>query len=219
MDGTGRDRMGRVRQPLFQGGATDEPVWLVCAVIRRFRRDFSACRAILHFDFGETVSFSCAKLYNCLRITEALSFGKDEGSANRRGAEPSVFSGIVRRSSGQRFCVFSDVNDKCAVLCENIASPGDWRSGSAGPLQGQGRRFKSCIAHHVCMKSFEQCLLGGLFCFRFSFRRVCVLRVLRARRNLGPQQGHTLTCAPVHPGFLQSGCARASFSFASFQAR
>ena len=91
MDGTGRDRMGRVRQPLFQGGATDEPVWLVCAVIRRFRRDFSACRAILHFDFGETVSFSCAKLYNCLRITEALSFGKDEGSANRRGAEPSVF--------------------------------------------------------------------------------------------------------------------------------
>ena len=64
LDGTGRNRMGRVRQPLFQGGATDEPVWLVCAVIRRFRRDFSACRAILHFDFGETVSFSRAKLYN-----------------------------------------------------------------------------------------------------------------------------------------------------------
>lgn len=25
---------------------------------------------------------------------------------------------------------------------------GDWRSGSAGPLQGQGRGFKSLIAHH-----------------------------------------------------------------------
>ena len=164
MDGTGRDRMGRVRQPLFQGGATDESVWLVCGVIRRFRRDFLACGVILHFDFGETVSFSCAKLYNCLRITEALSFGKDEGSANRRGAEPSVFSGIVRRSSGRRFCVFSDVNDKRAVLCENIASPGDWRSGSAGPLQGQGRGFKSLIAHHLILKPLSSVLGGFVLC-------------------------------------------------------
>ena len=62
LDGTGRDRMGRVRQPLFQGGATDEPVWLVCAVIRRFRRDFSACRAILHFDFWRNGIFFVRKV-------------------------------------------------------------------------------------------------------------------------------------------------------------
>lgn len=38
-------------------------------------------------------------------------------------------------------------------VCENISSPKgnkmvEWRSGSAGALQAQGHRFKSCTGHH-----------------------------------------------------------------------
>ena len=64
--------------------------------------------------------------------------------------------------------VFSILCLTIAAVCARIPPyAGDWRSGSAGPLQGQGRGFKSLIAHHVCMKSFEQCLLGGLFVSAF----------------------------------------------------
>ena len=40
---------------------------------------------------GELVSFSQAKEYNACILQRRNSFGKDEGSVNRRGTEPSVF--------------------------------------------------------------------------------------------------------------------------------
>ena len=40
-------------------------------------------------------------------------------------------------------------NDISSGLCDNTEGiMGDWRSGSAGALQAQGRGFKSLIAHH-----------------------------------------------------------------------
>lgn len=78
-------------------------------------------------------------------------------SAFARGAWPRPYPYLARVTQSHSrqptqliyLCVFSEGNDKRRVLCENIASPGDWRSGSAGPLQGQGRGFKSLIAHHL----------------------------------------------------------------------
>ena len=44
---------------------------------------------------GESVSFSQAKEYNAFILQRRNSVGKDEGSVNRRGTEPSVFvSGV-----------------------------------------------------------------------------------------------------------------------------
>ena len=45
-----------------------------------------------------------------------------------------------------------------APTCDNGSILGDWRSGSAAPLHGEGRGFKSLIAHHSkhqvdCLKS------------------------------------------------------------------
>ncbi len=141
MPRTGAALRGFIRPCRRRIARTISTDWLVLPTIRRFREENRNKEAISEAVFGETVSFSCAKLYNCQRITEALSFGKDEGSANRRGAEPSVF-----------FCgcfLAADIELTKALFCAKISRrAGDWRSGSAGPLQGQGRRFKSCIAHH-----------------------------------------------------------------------
>lgn len=50
---------------------------------------------------------------------------------------------------------------------------GDWRSGSAGALQAQGRGFKSLIAHHMNSRAEADCF--GFFFFG-RFRALCVMR-------------------------------------------
>ena len=56
-----------------------------------------------------------------------------------RGAQDEAFLGI-------RCAIASSMREW--VLAARLRNTGDWRSGSAGPLQGQGRGFKSLIAHH-----------------------------------------------------------------------
>ena len=60
---------------------------------------------------------------------------------------------------------------------------GDWRSGSAGALQAQGHRFKSCIAHHFKLTKerklrsfFVVCVLPMLYFF-FGFSKGLLLPI------------------------------------------
>lgn len=165
-----------------------------------FIRDFDypiAGVAVIHaLVFWRNGIFFVRKVVQLAGITEALSFGKDEGSANRRGAEPSVFSlGRFLVPSFQmraccvcvmrigRSCFFCLTN---GLIYEKIPPyAGDWRSGSAGPLQGQGRGFKSLIAHHWLLKAagFPAAFLRiGAFS---THAEDCACRIHRARKRPG----------------------------------
>ena len=58
-----------------------------------------------------------------------------------------------------------------------------WRSGSAGPLQGQGHRFKSCTGHQSFMQAIK----------RFSLM-ACFVSDIRRSRAIGVIGLQTKTC-------------------------
>ena len=81
-----------------------------------------------------------------MRLGDARTIGfhtswvRGLGRSKLRYAQAALRASAAGRARG--FLV------KAAGLCDNDCASGDWRSGSAGPLQGQGRGFKSLIAHH-----------------------------------------------------------------------
>ena len=54
--------------------------------------------------------------------------------------------------------------DKGFRIWDNTEPMGDWRSGSAGALQAQGRGFKSLLAHHMSLKTEAICF--GFFIYQ-----------------------------------------------------
>lgn len=86
-------------------------------------------------------------------------------------------------------------SDKGFRIWDNFGSMGDWRSGSAGALQAQGRGFKSLIAHHRNLKA--EALSFGFFCARTT----SALRQ-SGRLEIADDVGHVATWVCVYA----SGC-------------
>lgn len=75
----------------------------------------------------------------------------DEGSkVNTKLQGRRMFSSTLKKRPAQTqmfpACTRWETRDCVNICVSNVVA---WRSGSAGPLQGQGRRFKSCRDHHL----------------------------------------------------------------------
>ena len=106
---------------------------------------------------------------------------------------------------------------KAAGLCDNECASGDWRSGSAGPLQGQGRGFKSLIAHHPRTSRSAAKRIRPAFLFHATLsaarsvprdchqtENLAWLPAMRKPISHGPRYGktHFLRSAPLEDSFL-----------------